>query len=457
MLQTIRKEIDTVDAVSFSLFDTLLLFTVFKPEDMLLNNAGEKTGDGQKWDSDPEVINKYTVINPILSELVNDIRNAGKHIAVIADEDLSSETVEHILNQKGLTVSSSDIFTQNSSGKKKEHFELFAEAENALGLNRNRWLHIGSDYEYDYNTPRRHKVRAYFYMPMRDRYLENLRDKALAENTSTEISIPASLTDSMELAAKINEEFSRIEQPDEEVVIRADHVGMMFNMSAEKVDNLKEYLVRLVKGNLLFKEFWALNDISFDIRKGEKVGLIGLNGSGKSTTLKIVSGVMKARRGSVWVKGKVAPLIELGAGFDDKLSARENIYLNGALLGYSRKQMNLVYDQIIEFSELKEFEDIAIKNYSSGMIARLGFAIATSHVPDILIIDEILSVGDYEFQKKCHRRMHELTGQGATVLFVSHSAADIVSMCDRALWLDHGNLLDDGEAEYTVGKYIVPQ
>ena len=204
----------------------------------------------------------------------------------------------------------------------------------------------------------------------------------------------------------------------------------------------------------MFKEFWALRNISFDVHKGEKVGLIGLNGSGKSTTLKIVSGVLKATEGKVWVKGSVAPLIELGAGFDEKLSARENIYLNGAILGYSRKQMDEVYDSIIDFSELKEFEDVAIKNYSSGMVARLGFAIATSHVPDVLIIDEILSVGDFEFQKKCHRRMQELTGMGATVLFVSHSSGDIISMCDRAIWLDHGQLIDEGEAEFVIGKYI---
>ena len=240
----------------------------------------------------------------------------------------------------------------------------------------------------------------------------------------------------------------------DEVVISVQDVSMMFNMSDERIDNLKEYLIKLIKHQVMFKEFWAVRDISFEIKKGERVGLIGLNGSGKSTTLKIVSGVLKPTKGRVSVKGNIAPLIELGAGFDDKLSARENVFLNGAILGYSHSQMKEKYDEIIEFAQLGEFEDVAIKNYSSGMVARLGFSIATCHVPDVLIIDEILSVGDYEFQKKCHKKMDELIGHGATVLFVSHSPEDILKMCDRVIWLDHGSIVEDGKAETVVGKYI---
>lgn len=170
--------------------------------------------------------------------------------------------------------------------------------------------------------------------------------------------------------------------------------------------------------------------------------------------LKVISGVLKPTEGSVKVYGNIAPLIELGAGFDVELSAKENVYLNGAILGYSREEMSSMYDSIIEFAELKEFENVAIKNFSSGMIARLGFAIATCQKPDILIIDEILAVGDFEFQKKCHKRMQALTDSGTTVLFVSHSAGDIIDMCDRAIWLDHGHVVQQGEAQYIVEKYL---
>ncbi len=241
------------------------------------------------------------------------------------------------------------------------------------------------------------------------------------------------------------------EKPD--IVIEAEHLSMMFNMSREKVDSLKEYVIRLVKRQLLFKEFWAVKDLSFTIRRGERVGLIGHNGSGKSTTLKMVCGVLKPTKGRVRVRGMVAPLLELGAGFDYNLTARENVFLNGAILGFSRSKMRDRYENIMEFAELKEFEDVALKNFSTGMVARLGFAIATCYDPDILIIDEILSVGDRDFQAKCHERIDELIGRGTTILFVSHSDDKIINICERVIWLDHGNMVADGEARGIIERY----
>ena len=182
-------------------------------------------------------------------------------------------------------------------------------------------------------------------------------------------------------------------------VIKVNDVSMMFNLSAEKIDSIKEYFIKAVRRELHFQEFWALQDISFTLEKGDSLGIVGLNGSGKSTLLKIVSGILKPTKGTVETCGSIAPLIELGAGFDANLSARENIYLNGAILGYSRSYMSARFDEIIEFAELQDFADTAVKNFSSGMVARLGFAIATMNVPDILIIDEILAVGDYKFQE----------------------------------------------------------
>ena len=203
-------------------------------------------------------------------------------------------------------------------------------------------------------------------------------------------------------------------------VIEVENLSIRYNKSSERVDNIKEYIIRRLKGQMKFEEFWALKDISFSIGKGETVGIIGLNGSGKSTLLKVIAGVLRPAKGQVRVRGTVAPLIELGAGFDPDLSARENIFLNGAVLGYSRKQMQNLFEEIVDFSELRDFLDVPVKNYSSGMQARLGFSIATAIIPDVLIVDEVLGVGDHKFQKKCHKRMQEIIASGATVLFVSH-------------------------------------
>ena len=237
-------------------------------------------------------------------------------------------------------------------------------------------------------------------------------------------------------------------------VIKVNDVSMMFNLSSEKIDSIKEYFIKAVRRELHFQEFWALRDISFTLEKGDSLGIVGLNGSGKSTLLKIVSGILKPTKGTVETYGSIAPLIELGAGFDANLSARENIYLNGAILGYSRAYMSERFDEIIEFAELQDFVDTAVKNYSSGMVARLGFAIATMNVPDILIIDEILAVGDYKFQEKSFARMQEMIASGATVVFVSHSIEQVQKICKKALWLEHGHMHMLGDADAVCGEYM---
>ena len=237
-------------------------------------------------------------------------------------------------------------------------------------------------------------------------------------------------------------------------VITVNDGSMRFYLSSEKIDSIKEYFIKAVRRELHFQEFWALRDISFTLEKGDSLGIVGLNGSGKSTLLKIVSGILKPTKGTVETYGSIAPLIELGAGFDANLSARENIYLNGAILGYSRAYMSERFDEIIEFAELQDFVDTAVKNYSSGMVARLGFAIATMNVPDILIIDEILAVGDYKFQEKSFARMQEMIASGATVVFVSHSIEQVQKICKKALWLEHGHMRMLGDSDAVCGEYM---
>lgn len=236
-------------------------------------------------------------------------------------------------------------------------------------------------------------------------------------------------------------------------MIELDNVSMMFNLSTERVDNIKEYVIRLLKKELFFKEFWALRNISFKIEKGDSLGVVGLNGSGKSTLLKVVAGILKPTTGKVIVRGSVAPLIELGAGFDADLSARENIFLNGAILGYSREYMEEKFEEIVSFAELEEFIDVPIKNYSSGMTARLGFAIATMNVPDILIVDEVLSVGDHKFQEKSFARMKTILDSGTTLLFVSHSIEQVKKMCNKALWLENGQMKMFGDTNIVCDAY----
>ena len=238
-----------------------------------------------------------------------------------------------------------------------------------------------------------------------------------------------------------------------DLMISVKNVSMQFNVASEKVDNLKEYAMRLIKRQLFFESFWALNDVSFDMYRGDTLGLVGLNGSGKSTLLKIVAGVMKPTKGSSEIHGTIAPMIELGAGFDPDLTGRENIFLNGAVLGYSKKFMESVYDEIVDFAEIGNFIDTPLKNYSSGMQARLGFAASTVIKPDILIVDEVLGVGDYRFQQKCEKRIQELMAGNTTVLFVSHSLEQVQRICKRAIWLDHGVVKMDGPATEVAKAY----
>lgn len=228
-------------------------------------------------------------------------------------------------------------------------------------------------------------------------------------------------------------------------IIDVQHVSMKFNLMEEKVDTLKEYIVKLIKGKLFYNEFVALNDVSFQIEKGDILGIVGFNGAGKSTMLKILAGVLKPTNGKVVVNGTVAPLIEVGAGFDPELTAKENIFLNGAILGHSRKFLQQHFDEIIDFAELRTFVNVPVKNFSSGMYARLGFAIATVVKPDILIVDEVLSVGDYRFQEKCEKRIQEMISGGTTIIIVSHDINMIERLCNKVLWLDHGRKRDFGE------------
>lgn len=231
------------------------------------------------------------------------------------------------------------------------------------------------------------------------------------------------------------------------VVVAVDHVSMVFNMASQQLNNLKEYLIAIAKRELMFKEFKALDDVSFEVRRGDVFGILGTNGSGKSTMLKIIAGVLEPTEGSVRVTGSIAPLIELGAGFDHELTARENIYLNGALLGYPKRFIEKHFDEIVAFAEIEDFLDIPLKNYSSGMIARIAFAIATVIVPDILIVDEVLSVGDFMFQQKCEQRIQELINQhGVTVLIVSHSTAQIERLCNKAIWIEKSHTRMIGSA-----------
>lgn len=232
-----------------------------------------------------------------------------------------------------------------------------------------------------------------------------------------------------------------------EPIVSVQNVSMRFNLAQEQFSGLKDLVIMATKGKLKFHEFYALKDVSFDIQRGESWALIGKNGCGKSTLLKVISGIYKPTSGKVIVRGTIAPLIELGAGFDMELTARENIFLNGAVLGHSRKVMEQHFDEIVDFSELKDFIDVPIKNFSSGMIARLGFSIATIVRADILIIDEILAVGDYAFQQKCYKRMEAMMSSGTTVIFVSHDEDQVRKICKKAIWLENGNIREIGNSD----------
>ena len=237
------------------------------------------------------------------------------------------------------------------------------------------------------------------------------------------------------------------------MIIRAEDISLCYRMSFDKIMSIKEYLVHLIQGKLKYQKFWALENVSFEVNNGEVLGIIGHNGAGKSTLLKIISGIMKPTKGTVQVLGNVVPMLELGSGFDYDLTGRENIFLNGAILGYSERFLKEKYNEIEAFSELGQFIDVPLRNYSSGMVMRLAFSVATVVNPDILIVDEILAVGDAAFQEKSKARMMELMSGGTTVLFVSHSLAQIREMCDRVLWLDHGHMKMIGDAQKVCDAY----
>ncbi|MCI9419974.1 MAG: ABC transporter ATP-binding protein [Eubacterium sp.] len=239
-----------------------------------------------------------------------------------------------------------------------------------------------------------------------------------------------------------------------DIAIDVRNVTIRFNLASEKIDNLKEYFVKLIKRELLFQEFLAVKNASFQVKKGEAWALVGSNGSGKSTLLKAICGILKPYEGEVVVNGTISPLLELGAGFDMNLTARENIFLNGTVLGHSKKYMDEHFDEIVAFAELEKFLDSPVKNFSSGMRARLGFAVATIVKPDILIVDEILAVGDYAFQQKCLKRMDEMMSGGTTLLFVSHSIDQVRKLCNHAVWINQGVIQKLGEVNEVCDAYM---
>lgn len=236
-------------------------------------------------------------------------------------------------------------------------------------------------------------------------------------------------------------------------IIKVENVGMKFNLSKEKVDSLKDWVIKSLKGQISYNEFWALKDINFTLQQGDRLGILGLNGAGKSTLLKVIVGVFKPTEGKVTKNGKIAPLLELGAGFDPQYTGRENIFLYGAVLGFSRSFLEEKCDDIIKFAELEEFIDVPIKNYSSGMKARLGFAIATIVEPEILILDEVLSVGDAKFRKKSEKKVMSMFDKGVTVLFVSHSIEQVKRLCNKAILLEKGKIIASGDIDEVAEVY----
>lgn len=498
LYQTLLQEIENYEVISFDVFDTLLLRKVLFPQDIfkivaqkthiedfkyirgnIENEVRQQSAKDdirlddiyheleQKHPNWPvtemkrieiETELESVVPNPFIQPLFLKARELNKKIVLLSDMYLPLYIVNKMLKECSYE-GDYEVYISGELSRAKHTGNMFRYLIEEKNLSVKNWLHIGDDFHSDVSVPRQFGITSAYVRSPREWYLieryENHqeREKAAGHPLRDE-PLDDSIEFSQKIADKINCCYTQKVCPNTQAIIEAEDVSMLFNMSTEKVDNIKEYIIRLFKGQLKFQEFWALKNVGFKIQRGEKVGLVGLNGSGKSTMLKIVSGVLKPTKGKVSVHGNVAPLIELGAGFDFELSAKENIYLNGAILGYSHESMDEHYDTIIDFAELRDFENVAIKNFSSGMIARLGFAIATCRVPDILIIDEILSVGDHAFQEKCHKRMEELTGEGTTVLFVSHSAADIIKMCDKAIWLDHGQLIQQGEAQYVVEKYL---
>ena len=243
-------------------------------------------------------------------------------------------------------------------------------------------------------------------------------------------------------------------EPNGNPIIELSNVSVRYRVPQERIPSFKEYAIRWLKGQINYQEFWALHDIDLEIQGGEVFGIIGPNGAGKSTLLKVVSRVLRPTTGNLRVRGRISPLLELGAGFDPELTGRENVYLNGAILGYSKAEIDECFDQIVEFAGLPEFIDAPVRTYSSGMYARLGFSVATMKRPEILIVDEILGVGDAEFQTKSYERIQRFQGEGTTILLVSHSLERVKELCTRAIWLDHGKIIARGPADQVVDQYL---
>ena len=245
-----------------------------------------------------------------------------------------------------------------------------------------------------------------------------------------------------------------MEEPsNNEIVVRMENVSVRYRVPRERIVSFKEYAIRVLQRKISYDEFWALSDVSLEIHKGEIFGVIGLNGAGKSTLLKVISRVMRPTRGRVWLRGRVAPLLELGAGFHPELTGRENVFLNGLLLDYTSDEIAVHFDQILEFADVAGFIDAPLRTYSTGMVARLGFSVATMTRPDVLIVDEVLSVGDEHFQRKCQNRIREFQENKTTILLVSHNTDLIAKLCNRAAWLEHGHLRMIGEALDVVDNY----
>lgn len=252
----------------------------------------------------------------------------------------------------------------------------------------------------------------------------------------------------------MRDRLSKIENVvDSDALVAVEDVSMRFRMPTEKVDNAKEFLIKLLKRQLRYRDFWVLRNISFQVKRGESVGILGRNGAGKSTLLRLISGIIEPTSGRIVVQGSVAPLLKLGAGFDPDATGEENVYLNGAMLGFGRKEMKVRYERIVEFAELGEFMNLPLKNYSSGMVARLGFAIAVDVEPDLLIVDEVLAVGDASFQQKCAEKIASLMRNGTTLLLVSHSAAQVKQLCKRALWIKNGEVVMYDDANIVSDAY----
>lgn len=249
---------------------------------------------------------------------------------------------------------------------------------------------------------------------------------------------------------KALDEFAR----DKDILVDVKNVSMRFKLPSERVDNLKEVLIKRLRGKLKYKEHWVLNDVNLTVRRGESLAIIGRNGAGKSTLLSLISGIYEPTKGLIQVRGKIVPLLRLGAGFDTNATGKENVFLNGAILGFDKKELAEKYDEIVEFAELKDFMNVPIKNYSSGMLARLGFAIAVSMKPDIMIVDEILSVGDIPFQRKCCAKIAELQKSGTTFLLVSHNMYRVKELCQKAVWIKDYKIEKQGVTAEVVDAYM---